>query len=170
MNFIRPELKELLMQWREVILLVAIVLISAVFFLTGTGLIRIITIGLIVIGAGFLYPAIRQARTAASKQSVGVVEITERRIRYLSPDMGAEISANDLTSVEIESRDVNTPLEDVSWIFRDKHGYTMRIPSGAEGARGLLDAISSLPGADLDAVVRAMGYPQKALFTIWKKN
>ncbi|GHA58016.1 hypothetical protein GCM10008927_24750 [Amylibacter ulvae] len=170
MNFIRPELREILLQWREVILLVAIMLVSLVFFATGGTLVRIITLGLFVIGAGFLYPAIRQARTAVSNQSVGVVEISERRIRYLSPDMGAEISANELMSVEIESRDVNSPMEDVAWIFRDKHGYTMRIPSGAEGARGLLDAISSLPGADLDAVVRAMGYPQKALFTIWKKN
>ena len=170
MNFIRPELQALMWRWREVALLALIILISVYFFVTGAGLIRVITIGLIIIGLAFLYPAIRQARAVSPTVSVGVVEITERRIRYLGPETGSEISANDLDMVQIESRDENDTSGEVTWVFTDIYGQSMLIPSGAEGARALLDAVSSLPGADLDAVVRAMGYPQRTLFTIWKKS
>lgn len=170
MSFIRPEIRDELWRWREVILLGLIITISAIMFLMGAGLIRVITIGLIVIGLAFLYPAIRQARATTKVVSVGVVEITERRIRYLGPEFGSEISANDLKMVQIESRDETDLSDDVIWIFTDLHGQSMSIPSGAQGARSLLGAVSSLPGADLDAVVRAMGYPHRTLFTIWEKQ
>lgn len=170
MDFIRPELRAILWRWREVILLVGIIVCSTYMFIVGAGLVRVITIGLIIIGLAFVYPAIRQARATSPVVSVGVVEITERRIRYMGPETGSEISANDLNMVQIESRDEKDPNRDVTWIFEDIYGGSMAIPSGAQGARALLDAVSSLPGADLDAVVRAMGYPQRNLFTIWKKQ
>lgn len=169
MSFVRPSVKEMFWRWREVLLLLAILGASAYFAVTKTGLTQIIGGGLAVIAILFLWPTIRQARMPFLAPGAGVVEITERRIRYLGPERGGEVSVNDLVSIEIAKLDPSADGEDTIWVLTDKSGTELMIPAGAEGAEGLHDAFSAISGVNYDNITRAMLSETKNLFVIWEK-
>lgn len=165
MSFVRAEVSSTLWRWREVALLLVILALSLWWVFTGHGLMRIIGGGLAAIAILFLYPTIQVARASVAHEiETGVVEITERRIRYLGPETGAEVSIDSLVAVDIEA----TPNTSV-WILASTDGTALKIPTGAEGADRLYDAMSALHGVNFDQMVKALGSDTEKTFTIWRK-
>lgn len=127
---------------------------------------KIIGAGLAVIGLAFLYPTVQSARVPRGDETdVGVVEVTERRIRYLGPETGSEVALDDLIAVDIKSEAHGSPL----WVLASNTGTALRIPVRAKGASRLYDVMSALPGVNFDQMVRGLGAEQKKTFTIWRK-
>ena len=174
MNFIRPEVREALWRWREVI--VCGVLILWGVRMIGVGLDReSVTQTLLggVIAALFatlMFWAILRAKMYKPLKGVGVVEVKEREVGYLSPDGGAFVSLDDLTKLEIVTNDRGPVEDDVFWVLSHNGGEPVAIPASAKGSELLFDAFAALKGADFENAVRAMSSTQNARFLIWEKR
>ena len=76
----------------------------------------------------------------------GVLIIEEERIGYLGPESGGFVALDSIDRVEL--------IEGV-WILHTGADVPLAIPSGAEGADQLPDALGSLPGFDARVLLRA---------------
>ena len=174
MNFIRPEVREGLWRWREVIVCGLLILWGV--RLIGVGLERESVTqtfmgGLIAaLFAGLMFWSILRAKMYKPLKGAGVVEVKEREVGYLSPEGGAFISLDDLTKLEIVTNDRGPVEDDVFWVLSHRGGEPIAIPASAKGSELLFDAFAALKGADFETAVRAMGSTQNARFLIWEKR
>jgi hypothetical protein len=146
MSLVRPELAAALHRWREPLAWGAV--LAAGLLLIWRGYAGLapgpLMLGLLMAGAGatLLRAAIRRIRLTAQVPGEGVVVIDEGRIAYLGPFGGGVVDLPRLTRVEL------TPA---SWILAADDGTRLVVPRGAVGAERLPDALTPLPGLDLDS-------------------
>ncbi|GGD37684.1 hypothetical protein [Sinisalibacter lacisalsi] len=164
MTFIRPELRHELHRWREVIAASAVLALALWWALTGLGLIRWIGWALVVGGAALLWTGIQRARFHGGHGGLGVVEVDERQIAYLAPVGGGIASLDLLTEVSLGPDRAGLPV----WRFRSG-GETLIIPASAEGTAKLFDALTALPGVDIEAAIRASRSRPTHSVVIWAK-
>lgn len=173
MNFIRPELRARLHTWREPIAWGALTLLGATLILQGYADVAPLSfiLGLLSagIGLGLLLPALRRVRLASETQAEGVVMIDEARIAYLGPRGGGYVDLPSVARVEIVTRPHIPPASPHAWVITTDAGERLTIPLGAEGADGLLDALSPLPGIDFDAGVAAVLSRRPGRAVMWRK-
>jgi hypothetical protein len=174
MNFIRPEVREALWRWREVIVCGVLVLWGV--RMIGLGLDRESVTQTFMGGAisalfaVLLFWAILRAKMYKPVKAVGVVEVTEREVGYLAPDGGAYVSLDDLVKLEIVTNDRGPAEDDVFWVLSHRNGEPIAIPASAKGSDLLFDAFAALKGVDFETAVRAMGSTENARFLIWEKR
>lgn len=173
MSFLRPELAARLRFWREPITW-GVVLLAGIW-LAWRGYARfepaLFVLGLIAAaaGLGLLRPAVRRLRLTADAPAEGVVVIDEARIVYLAPRAGGVVDLPSVTRVELVTRPHLPPASPHAWVITAEDGTRLTIPLGAEGADGLLDALSPLPGIDFDAGVAAIAARGPHRTLVWKK-
>ena len=165
MSFIRPELAAGLRLWRESILWAATLALG--LWLVWRGYARLaplgFTLGLLLTatGTGLLRGALRRARLARAEPGIGVVTVDEARIGYFGPLGGGFADLPALTAVEI----IQAPAP--AWRLTSEDGSRLVIPMGAAGADRLADALSALPGIDLDRALATGGHPRA---TLWRRT
>ncbi|MFT3973220.1 MAG: hypothetical protein QM699_07160 [Amaricoccus sp.] len=173
MSFLRPELQARLHTWREPLAWGGLALAGAVLIVEGyAGLAPLsFLLGLLctATGLGLLLPALRRVRLAAETPAEGVVVIDEARIAYLGPRGGGFVDLPSVARVEIVSRPHIPPASAHAWIITTDAGERLTIPLGAQGADGLLDALSPLPGIDFDAGVAAVLSRRPGRAVVWRK-
>jgi hypothetical protein len=173
MSFIRPELMARLVHWREPIGWAA--LLATGLLLVWRGYARLEPLlfvgGLILAaaGLGLLRAALRRLSLSSATLSEGVVVIDEARIAYLGPRDGGFVDLPAVTRVEIVSRPHLPPASPHAWVITAEDGTRLTIPLGAEGADGLFDALSPLPGIDFDAGIAALTARRPGRATVWRK-
>ena len=118
---------------------------------------------------GLLLPALRRMRLANATPAEGVVVIDEARIAYLGPRGGGFVDLPAVARVEIVTRPHIPPASAHAWVITTEDGGKLVIPLGAEGADGLLDALSPLPGIDFDAGAAAIAARAPHRTLVWKK-
>jgi hypothetical protein len=174
MNFIRPEVREALWRWREVIVCGLLILWGV--RMIGVGLDRESVTQTFMGGAVsalfavLLFWAVLRAKMYKPVKAVGVVEVTEREVGYLAPEGGAYVSLDDLVKLEIVTNDRGPAEDDVFWVLSHRNGEPIAIPASAKGSELLFDAFAALKGVDFEAAVRAMGSTENARFLIWEKR
>ena len=173
MSFLRPELAEGLRRWREPIGWA--VLLAAGVWLAARGYARVepalFALGLLLAGAGLglMRGAIGRLRLRADAPAEGVVVIDEARIAYLGPRTGGVVDLPSVVRVEIVSRPHVPQASAHAWVITTDDGTRLVIPLGAEGAEGLFDALSPLPGIDFDAGAAAVAASGPGRATMWRK-
>jgi hypothetical protein len=173
MSFVRPELTERLRRWREPIAWG--VLLALGVWLVGHGYARLAPLPFVLglacgaTGIALLRPALRRLRMRSEVPGEGVVVIDEARIAYFGPRHGGFVDLPAVTRVEIVTRPHVPSASAHAWIITAEDGTRLTIPVGAEGADRLLDALSPLPGIDLDAGVAAVAAPGPGRALVWKK-
>lgn len=173
MSFLRPELAARLRFWREPIAWAALALAGAWLAWRGYDRLALIPfvagIGLAAVGIGLLRDAVRRARLLAGAPGEGVVVIDEARIAYLGPRGGGVVDLPAITRVEIVTRP-HAPDESAhAWLITTDEGERLAIPLGAAGADRLIDALSPLPGIDLDAGAAAVAAGRAGSALLWRK-
>ncbi|MDR6266465.1 hypothetical protein [Roseobacter sp. N2S] len=174
MSFIRPEIRAILWRWREVLITGVLVLYGV--YLLGRGIdlesYTMTALGVVVTGlfAVLLFWAILRAKLYKPVKAVGMVEVKEREVGYLSPEGGAFVSLDDLTRLEIVTTDKGPLQDDVFWVLTHLGGAPLSIPASAQGSDLLFDAFAPLKGIDFETAVRAMGSTQNARFLIWERR
>ena len=174
MTFIRPEVREALWRWREVIVCGLLVLYGV--RLIGLGFEReSVTqtgVGAVIAGvfAVLLFWAILRAKLFKPVKAVGVVEVKEREVGYLAPEGGAFVSLDDLLKLEIVTNNRGPAEDDVFWVLTHRGGDPVAIPASAKGSDLLFDAFAALKGVDFEEAVRAMGSTDNARFLIWERR
>ena len=168
MSFIRPEVKAFFVKWREAIIAGAILMGSLQAASSTTGLVKGLSWATALIGAALFIEGVRRARLPERSGGVGVVEVDERQITYLGPLGGGAISINELIRVKVRTTDLGPMASDFYWEFTDSDGQRLTIPGDAENAAALFDALTALPGADYEAVIRASSSTEHADFLVWE--
>ena len=172
MSFVRPELAGRLRVWREPIGWGALIALGLWLVWRGyQGLAPVpFVVGMVVAaaGVGLLRPAVRRIRLRG-ELGEGVVVIDEARIAYLGPRGGGFVDLPGVIRVEIVTRPHVPPASAHAWVISAEDGTRLTIPLGAEGADGLLDALSPLPGIDFDAGVSAIAARGPGRTTVWRK-
>ena len=171
---IRPEITETALRYREA--LGAGVVVLAGLWLMALGGYVLVPLGAIVaaIGAILTLTAFRRARFAQTVAAPGVVELDERQVSYLAPELGGFISLDELVEIRLLSMRGRR-----MWRLKQSDGQALLIPVDAEGAQKLFDVFTSLPRMDTAELVLALHppAPQKANLTlaaetrvIWRKQ
>lgn len=161
MAFVRPDLAAKLHRWREAIAWAAVTAVG--LFLIWRGYAGAATgpfaLGVVLAGAGatLLRGAIGRAQLAGAAPGAGVLLIDEARVAYLGPFGGGFVDLARLTRVEL-TRD--------NWILSADDGTQLVVARGAEGADRLPDALTALPGLDLQA---ASGIDRAGSAVIWSR-
>lgn len=170
MSFIRPEARAFLTKWREAIIAGVILMGSLQAASSTIGLVRGLSWATALIGAALFIEGVRRARLPERSGGVGVVEVDERQITYLGPLGGGAISINELIRVKVRTTDLGPMASDFYWEFTDREGQRLTIPGDAENAGALFDALTVLPGADYEAVIRASSSTERADFLVWEQT
>lgn len=119
----------------------------------------------LISGRRVSHGASRRSREALFQLSLDGGVVTCRR-----PDGTVErVALADLAAVAIETTDEGPFVADVFWYLFGHQGKGGCVyPGGATGEREILAALQQLPGFDNEAVVRAMGSTDNAVFVCWQ--
>ncbi len=150
MAFIRAEALATLKRWREALVIGLLFILGLWWGLTGLGFIALTGWALVLISAALLYVAIQRARFRGGHGGLGVVEIDERQIAYLAPIGGGILSLDALTEISVAPDRAGLPV----WQLRAGMEI-LTIPASAEGTDALFDMLTTLPGANIEAAIRA---------------
>ncbi|MEM1373543.1 MAG: hypothetical protein AAGF78_04065 [Pseudomonadota bacterium] len=167
---IRPEARQVLMEWREVILGAAFCVIGGNWVLSGTALQPALGVFFVLGGLVFIWLGYRRVRFPQGGGGPGMVEVTERQISYFTAQGGGAITIDGLARVEVRSGKGG-----IDWVFTVESGEALVIPGSARGAEGLFDALVPLPGINYDQAVQAARAPGSLAqgpdtFLIWQKD
>ena len=173
MSFLRPDLAARLRQWREPIGWGSLAVAGA--WLAARGYARVeptlFVVGLLLAGAslGLVRGAVRRVRLSADAPAeVGDARLVDHH-HPLGPRTGGIVDLPSVVRVEIVSRPHVPQASAHAWVITTEDGGKLVIPLGAEGADGLLDALSPLPGIDFDAGAAAIAARGPHRTLVWKK-
>ena len=166
MSFVRPEMREALWRWREVLIGAAITAVGANWALTAYGLLAWLGWPVLIIGLALLVAGVQRARVKQRTGGAGVVELDEAQLTYFLPQGGVVVPLAEIARIEIET----TPGGAGRWVFTDLKGQRAMIPADAVGAERLLDALAHFPGASYNRVIEASGADGAQSFVIWQKQ
>lgn len=170
MSFIRPEVRDGVLRWREALIGGAILFAGVYLLASGIGLQKWLGGVMGLVGLALIWEGMRRARFPAPGGGAGMVDVDERQITYFGPLGGGSISINDLVCVNVRTSDLGPLSPDLYWDFFDSEGQSLTIPGDAEGAELIFDALSALEGVDYEAATRAAGATDIHLFTIWRRG
>ena len=164
MSFIRPEVAAEFMRWRGAMVAGAVLALGLWWAFTAYGLIQWVGWALAAGGAAMLWASVQRARFHGGAGGLGVVEVDERQIVYLAPVGGGFLSLDTLSEVAIVPDMAGLPV----WRFTGG-GERLSVPASAAGTESLFDALTALPGADMEAAIRASRGRPAEMVVIWRR-
>ena len=165
-DFLRPEARAALNRWREAVIGLCIMAVSLQFAWGASGGRRGLAFAVALVGLAILVEGIRRARLPRDGGGAGVVEIDERQITYFGPDGGGAVSVEGLRRIEARPTGKGRFL----WVFHGETGTSLAVPSNAEGALRIFDALSVLRGLDIDAVIAASQARGHHVHVVWERE
>lgn len=173
MNLIRPELRATYFKWRELIWAGLALAVLVILFIRADAFGQTTFMwfySLLILAACLtLWPAFRRGRLRLAEGQFGQVELDERKITYFLAGEGWSLSIDDLVRVEIARTRQGPFGDDVFWRLVDRAGSSIVVPTSANGADQLVDAISALNGVSYDRIIAAMTTADEQSFVIWEK-
>ncbi|MEL6960149.1 MAG: hypothetical protein AAGL89_14480 [Pseudomonadota bacterium] len=160
---IRPEIKAGFWKWRDVILSAALVALGLYWGLLSTGILRVLGLGLIVLGLGLAYGGWQRVRFRNRAAGPGVVTLDERRVIYMGPEDGGVADLDLMVQLDLAQPRGMGP----AWRIINADGNHLDIPVGAAGADQLFDAFTALPGMKTDYMLSLLDQPRPAGMTVW---
>ncbi len=168
MGLIRPELTRWLARWGESIGAGGLALLGLWLLWRGIQRYNWMTeaIGLVflVIGAAIFWVSFQRSRFSGRQAGPGLVEVTERRISYLTPAGGAFVDLEAMTRLELRT----TIQFGRVWVLKQSEGPTLFIPISATGSEKLFDAFSALPGMEAAKLIAAVHAKSDQRDVIWR--
>ncbi|MEO1796330.1 MAG: hypothetical protein AAFR53_04865 [Pseudomonadota bacterium] len=167
---IRPEAKEAILEWKEIIAGGALTIIGGNWVVNGHTLQPVLGGLMGLLGLALIFIGWRRVRFPMGGTGPGMVEVTERQITYMTAMGGGAVAIDGLNRVEVK-----TGASGIQWVFSAGPGETLTIPGDAKGAEALFDALVSLPGINYDQAMRAARAPGSLAqgpdsFLIWQKD
>ncbi len=169
MSFIRPEVRDLLQRWSEVIASAVIMLVGLWFLFTDQWIWQGLGIFIAVVGAILGFAAWRRTRFASLTAGPGLVEVDERQISYFAPYEGGVVSIDMLARITAVAPVKGGGPDDLTWVLEEDGGVTLTIPNAAAGAQDLFDAFAALTDVDYSNAQRALEDRSGDSFVIWSK-
>ena len=165
-NLIRPEAKAALLRHQQTIMGGAIVALGLWLASLSFGIVLWFAYAVTLVGFVVAIDGLRRARfsKAASGDGPGIVEIDERRISWMSAHFGGAVDMDLLKMVEVQV----TAGAKALWIFTQTDGQRLAVPSAAQGAEKLIDALAALKGFDFATALKALEAKKEQRFVLWR--
>ena len=164
MSFFRPEAIDELKRWRGAMVTAVVLAFGFWWGLTSLGLVKWVGWALAIGGAAMLWASVQRARFHGGNGGLGVVEVDERQIVYLAPVGGGFLSLDSLSEVAIVPDRAGLPV----WRFTGG-GERLSVPASAAGTEALFDALTALPGADMETAIRESRGRSAETVVIWQR-
>ncbi|MEM9715228.1 MAG: hypothetical protein AAF826_01795 [Pseudomonadota bacterium] len=171
MTFLRPELRDVAIKWKEPLALGALAVVAIVFAwrLNGSFGFQFLAL-LLAAGLGiFTYVGIRRVLLRDAGLGRGLVEVTEREIRFFADNEGGVVALSDLISVDLSTDLRKGKAASHYWILSSNLQPPIIVPGNALGIEDLLGTLSALPGIKMDAAMRFNTSGSPGIKNIWKK-
>jgi len=156
---IRPELRDAMWRWREVIAALALSAFGVWVATVSFGIMEWIGWGLAVLGAVLAISAAQKVRFKSDGDGPGVVTLDERRVTYLGPLDGGVADLDLMVQLDL------TPAP--AWRLINGDGKYLDIPTNAMGVEALFDAFSALPGIKTEYMLSVLKRSRAAEMTVW---
>ena len=165
MSFLRPEAKEGLWRWREVLTGAAVALIG-LWLVLGPGLLLAIPgYALVIAGGAFILIGVQRIRFRKTGLGAGAVQIDEGQISYFGPLTGGVVALREIERLSLERG--NYPAH---WKLEQAGQQPVLIPVNAAGADGLFDAFAALPGLRTERMLAELSDDKTLSVVIWERK
>ncbi len=165
-DFLRPELRDALMKYRDVLIGLALAVVGAWWSATAHGAVAFIGYAAVGLGIVLMIGGWQRMRFHSEGQGPGVIQIVERRLAYLGPLTGGVMEMDDAVSLALEPQSLPAP----HWIITDAAGKVLEIPVNAEGSDALFDLFAALPGMRTEVMLAALDAPPPERQVIWQRT
>lgn len=159
MSYIRPELKDAIWRWREVIAALALSGFGLWLAVVSFGIVEWIGWGLCALGAVLAVSAAQKVRFKSDGDGPGVVTLDERRVTYLGPLDGGVADLDLMVQLDL------TPAP--AWRLINGDGNFLDIPTNAMGVEALFDVFTALPGIKTEYMLSVLKCERPAQMTVW---
>lgn len=156
---IRPEIRDGLWRWREVIAALAVALVGLWWALVSFGIVQWIGWGLVALGVALAISAAQKVRFQPDGDGPGVVTLDERRVTYLGPIDGGVADLDLMVQLDL------TPAP--AWRLINGAGQHLEIPTNAAGVEVLFDVFAALPGIKTEYMLSLLNSPRPTQMTVW---
>jgi hypothetical protein len=160
-SFLRPEVHAALWRWREVMAGLAVIGFGLWWATAMYSPVRWLFLPLLV-GAGIAWTGFQRVRFRRGGGGAGVVQIDERRLTYWGPLSGGTVDMDDLGRLAFDPG--HKPAH---WVLTPRGGTPLLIPVDAEGADGLFDLFTALPGLKAERMLDLLAHPPDRAVTLW---
>jgi len=160
---IRPELRAVMLRWREVIAAGGLLVVGLWIAALGGWVLMPLGLCVAALALGWGVVALRRLRFLGGGGAPGVVEVIEGQVGYFGPSFGGFVALSDLSDLRL------TVFHGArQWRLQTADGQVLTIPVEAAGAEKLYDAFAALPGIDMAALAAALDQGQTTL-PLWRR-
>jgi len=167
-GFLRPEMRKWLSRWGEPLGAALVALFGARVLWRGVvrydWMLELVGLFFLLIGLAAGWAAFRRAQFTVGNTGPGLVEVTERRITYMTPEGGGFVDIEAMTRLEMRRAWDRGRV----WALKQSDGPSLYIPIDATGADKLFDAFSVLPGMDPAMLIAASNADGDHRMVIWR--
>lgn len=164
MALIRHEVTDLLYRWREALVAVGVACLGLWVATRGGWLLAGGGILILALAASLFWSAVQRLRLTPEGVGPGIVEIDEGQIAWYGPGIGGFVSLPEVSEIGLVT------VQGLRvWRLRQADGQLLLIPLGATGIDGLFDALTALPGLDIQRLVEASEASQD-IPVLWRRH
>jgi hypothetical protein len=162
---IRPEARDQLMRWREV-LAGGVAVVLGLWWLAGNSALLILPgAALTIAGVALIWIGVQRARFRARGQGPGSVQVDEGQITYFGPLTGGTVALREIARITLDPG-----FYPAHWRLWQRGVPELLIPVNAEGADSLFDAFATLPGLRMEKVLSALNGGGEHPIVIWQRD
>lgn len=165
MSFIRPEARDQLWRWREVIAAVLMFLLGLKWVFSGYGFTAVTGWAFVATGlvAGII--GAQRMRFRRGTGGPGVVQVDEGRIAYFGPLTGGAVAASELERLALDQS-----AKPPHWLLEQPGQPPLAIPVNAEGNEALFDVFAALPGLKTERMLTELRKAGSHQVVIWERR
>lgn len=167
MSFIRPEVRDTLFKWREVLVGNVLLVLAVYWIVNGIGILRFVGIAVLIVSILFIVAGIQRAKFRVKGVGAGVVQVTEKQVTYFGPLNGGALAIDDLIQL-----DLDPTHHPANWVLRQAGHDPIHIPVTAKGSDALFDVFGNLPNINtknmLEQLTNQPNQPNQPV-VIWQK-
>lgn len=165
MTFFRPEAKEMLWRWREVLAGAGLVLLGLWWLIGPGGLLVLPAVALVLAGAALAFVGVQRARFRAVGDGPGAVQVDEGQIAYFGPLTGGVVALTALERLSLEGA-----AQPAHWRLEVPGQADLMIPVNAAGSDALFDAFATLPGLRTERMLTELRSGRRHAVVIWERT
>ncbi|KIC37946.1 hypothetical protein [Leisingera sp. ANG-M7] len=164
MSFIRPEARETLWQWREVLAAALMFLLGLKWAYSAAGFTAITGWALVATGLIAAVIGVQRMRFRRGSGGPGVVQVDEGQIAYFGPLNGGAVATSELERLALDH--TSKPPH---WLLEQPGQPTLAIPVNAEGYEALFDVFAALPGLKTERMLAELQRRGPHQVVIWER-
>ena len=164
-DFIRPEARDFLWRWRDVLAGGGMAAFGLWLAWGGLGITRWVGVAFLVFGAIWAVAGIPRARFRIGEDGPGVVQVNERRLSYFGPLDGGVMDVAEIVRLAYDPSGHPSPY----WVLSAETGGRLAIPVDAAGSEELFDVFASLPGISTARLLEVLSHPPDGFRILWHR-